>query len=80
MKSAPWVPAELQADALALARTARSVDMRASPYDFSAAGLAPIRVETPEGRVEYEQEQRRLAAAAEPVRARLIAALARALA
>ena len=80
MKSAPWVPAELQADALELARTARSVDMRASPYDFSAAGLAPIRVETPEGRVEYEQEQRRLAAAAEPVRARLIAALARALA
>jgi hypothetical protein len=80
MKSAPWVPAELQADALELARAARRVDMRASPYDFSAAGLAPIRVETPEGRGEYEHEQRRLAAAAEPVRARLIAALTRALA
>jgi hypothetical protein len=54
--------------------------MRASPYDFSAAGYAPIRVETPEGRAEYEQEQRRLTAAAAPIRARLIAALDRALA
>lgn len=80
MKSAPWVPAELQADALELARAARTVDMRASPYDFSAVGLAPIRVETPGGRAEYEQEQRRLAAAAEPLRARLIVALDRALA
>jgi len=80
MKSAPWVPAELAADAFELARAARTVDMRASPYDFSAAGLAPIRVETPEGRADYEQEQRHLAAAAEPVRARLIAALSRALA
>ena len=34
MKSAPWVPAELAADAFELARAARSVDMRASPYDF----------------------------------------------
>lgn len=80
LKSAPWVPAELAADAFELARDARCVDMRASPYDFSAAGYAPIRVETPEGRAEYEQEQRRLAAVAAPVRARLIAALDRALA
>ena len=75
MKSAPWVPAELAADAFELARDARSVDMRASPYDFSAVGLAPIRIETPEGRSEYEQEQRRLTKKAEPVRARLVASL-----
>jgi hypothetical protein len=75
MKSAPWVPAELTADAFELARDARSVDMRASPYDFSAVGLAPIRIETPEGRSEYEQEQRRLTNKAEPVRARLVASL-----
>jgi hypothetical protein len=80
MKSAPWVPSELAADAFELARDARSVDMRASPYDFSAAGLAPIRIETPEGRGEYEQEQRRLMKRAEPVRAALVAALGRALA
>ena len=60
---------------LELARDARSVDMRASPYDFSAVGLAPICIETPEGRSEYEQEQRRLTKKAEPLRARLIASL-----
>jgi hypothetical protein len=49
--------------------------MRASPYDFSAVGLAPIRIETAEGRGEYEQEQRRLAKKAEPLRARLVASL-----
>ena len=75
MKSAPWVPAELAADAFELARDARSVDMRASPYDFSGVGLAPIRIETAEGRGEYEQEQRRLAKKAEPLRARLVASL-----
>jgi len=54
--------------------------MRASPYDFSAIGLKPITIETAEGRSEYEAEQRRLSTLAEPVRARLIAELTRALA
>ena len=80
MKAQPWVSAELAADAFELAHVARTVDMRASPYDFSAIGLKPIAIETAEGRVEYETEQRRLSALAEPVRARLIAELARALA
>jgi hypothetical protein len=80
MKAWPWVSAELAADAFELARVARSVDMRASPYDFSALGLRPIAIETAEGRVEYEGEQRRLSGLAEPVRARLIAELERALA
>jgi len=53
--------------------------MRASPYDFSAIGLKPITIETSEGRGEYEQEQRRLPGLAEPLRARLIAELERAL-
>jgi hypothetical protein len=53
--------------------------MRASPYDFSAIGLRPIMIETAEGRVEYEAEQRRLSTLAEPIRARLIAELGRAL-
>ncbi len=80
MKAQPWVSAELAADAFELAHVARTVDMRASPYDFSAIGLKPIAIETPEGRVEYETEQRRLSALAEPVRARLIAELERSLA
>ena len=80
MKAQPWVSAELAADAFELAHVARTVDMRASPYDFSAIGLKPIAIETAEGRVEYEAEQRRLSAMAEPIRARLIAELERALA
>ena len=79
MKAQPWVSAELAADAFELAHVARTVDMRASPYDFSAIGLKPIAIETAEGRVEYEIEQRRLSALAEPIRARLIAELERAL-
>lgn len=74
MKLGPLAPAELAADAFALAADARAVDMRASPYDFSAIGLAPIAIETPEGRDRYEDEQRRLAAAAAPLRACLISA------
>ena len=80
MKAQPWVSAELAADAFELAHIARTVDMRASPYDFSAIGLKPIAIETAEGRVEYETEQRRLSALAEPVRARLITELERSLA
>ncbi|MEY3949836.1 MAG: hypothetical protein RJB43_1191, partial [Verrucomicrobiota bacterium] len=80
MKAQPWVSAELAADAFELAHVARTVDMRASPYDFSAIGLKPIAIETAEGRSEYETEQRRLSALAEPIRARLIAELERALA
>ena len=80
MKAQPWVSAELVADAFELAHVARTIDMRASPYDFSAIGLKPIAIETAEGRSEYETEQRRLSALAEPVRARLIAEFERALA
>jgi hypothetical protein len=79
MKAQPWVSAELAADAFELAHVARTVDMRASPYDFSAIGLKPIAIETAEGRGEYEAEQRRLSALAEPIRVRLISELERAL-
>jgi hypothetical protein len=60
----------------ALAAEARAIDMRASPYDFAALGYEPIKIETPEGRLIYEHEQRRLAAAAAPLRARLLAVCA----
>lgn len=71
-KFAPWIPAELMADCFELAHEIRTVDMRASPYDLSAQGYAPIRIETIEGRAEYEAEQRRFAAQGLPLRRRLI--------
>jgi hypothetical protein len=72
-KLAPFTPSELIADCFALARDIREVDMRASPYDLRALGFAPIAIETPAGRAEYETHQRAFANRGEPLRARLIA-------
>lgn len=71
---APWVAAELVADAFALAQRIRVLDMRASPYDLSAVGLEPVRVETPQGRREYAVAQRGFAAEAAVLRPRVLAA------
>ena len=49
---APLVPSELVADCFELARDIRVLDMRASPYDLSDLGYAPVRVETPGGKQE----------------------------
>ncbi len=73
IKLAPFSPSELVADAFALAREIRTLDMRASPYDFSTLGLSPVCIETPEGRAEYESAQRAFAAEAAPIRERIIA-------
>jgi hypothetical protein len=70
-KLAPWCPSELTADAFALARDIRELDMRASPYDLSAYGLAPVAIETSAGRRDYEELQRTFAERAKPIRARL---------
>lgn len=67
-KLAPFTSSELVADAFALAKEIREVDMRASPYDFSSIGFAPIRIETSSGREEFEQYQRQFAAQAAPLR------------
>lgn len=80
MKLRQLVPSELAADAFDLALRARETDMRASPYDLRDLGLEPIRVETPEGRLQYESAQRDLAKAAAPIRARLVSACERVLA
>jgi hypothetical protein len=76
-KLSPLVESELVADAFALARDIRTLDMRASPYDLADLGYAPVRVETAEGRHEYARAQRTFAERAAPLRARLIAALDR---
>lgn len=69
---APWIAAELVTDAFALARRIRVLDMRASPYDLSAVGLDPVRVETPQGRREYALAQRGFAAEAAVLRPRVL--------
>lgn len=71
-KLTPFTPSELVADAFALALQIREVDMRASPYDFSAIGFSPIPIETPDGRAEYETYQRQFAETSAPIRVRLL--------
>lgn len=72
-KLAPFTPSELVLECFHLARQAREIDMRASPYDLSGIGREPIAIETPAGRDEYESHQRRLAETARPLRERLAA-------
>lgn len=76
----PMVPSELVADCFALARDIRVLDMRASPYDLSALGYSPVRIETPAGKQEYAATQRAFAERGAPLRQRLIDACARLLA
>ena len=72
-KLAPGAPSDLVADAFDLARDARELDMRASPYDLAGYGFAPIAIETPDGRREYVRQQVALAERATPIRERLLA-------
>jgi hypothetical protein len=74
----PWAGSDLLLDCFELAMELRDLDMRASPYDLAAFGLEPVRIETADGRRDYEREQARLAAKAAPLRQRLIDALDRA--
>ncbi len=69
----PLVASELVADCFELARDIRSLDMRASPYDFSGLGYEAVRIETPEGKQEYAAAQRVFAERGAPLRQRLIA-------
>jgi hypothetical protein len=71
-KLGPYCPSTVLGDAFDLARQAREVDMRASPYDLQALGFPPIRIETREGREEYVECQRSLHVRAQPLRERLL--------
>ncbi len=70
-KLLPWCGSDLIGECFANAWTARQLDMRASPYELRALGYEPIPIETPEGRAEYERQQREIAATSEPLRQRL---------
>jgi hypothetical protein len=72
-KAMPWIGSDLLLDCFLLARDAREIDMRASPYDLAEYGIEdPIRIETDSGRNEYQLQQRELADRAKPLRQRLI--------
>lgn len=79
-KSMPWIGSDLLLETFRLAMRLRDLDMRASPYDLSAWGVVPVKIETAEGRREYETEQRKLAEEARSLREKLIRSLARILA
>lgn len=66
------MPAELVLDCLHLSARARTLDMRASPYDLQAFGFRPVAIETPAGRAEYVRGQQEIASAAAPLRAALL--------
>ena len=68
-KLGPLVSSDLVMDCLQLAADARSLDMRASPYDLRDYGFEPIAVETPAGRAEYVRAQQTIAERAAPLRA-----------
>ncbi len=67
----PWTGSDLIGTCFELAFMGRDLDMRASPYDLSALGYEPVKIETVEGRARYESEQRGLAARAQELRERL---------
>lgn len=75
-RSMPWIGSDLLFRCFRLALFAREVDMRASPYDLShlddGGQYPPIKIETPEGRTQYEQLQREVADQAAVLRKDLI--------
>ncbi|WP_395730550.1 hypothetical protein [Prosthecobacter sp.] len=68
----PWTGSDLIGECFELALKGRDLDMRASPYDLSSLGYEPVKIETAEGRVQYEREQRELAAQAVELRRGLL--------
>ena len=72
LKLTPLIPGELLADCFELAFDARSLDMRASPYDLSSHGYEAVPIETPEGRAQYVREQTEIARRAQNLREALV--------
>ncbi|WP_051198288.1 hypothetical protein [Gordonia shandongensis] len=68
----PLIPGSLLADSFALAFDARSLDMRAGPYDLTEYGYSPVPIETPEGRARYVREQAALTRRGVRIRAALV--------
>ena len=71
-KCMPWVGSDLLWKCFKLALKTRELDMKASPYDLSQYGYPPVKIETPEGREEYESTQRKISEEAKPLRQQII--------
>lgn len=74
-KMVPVISSDLVLECFRLTRRIRELDMRASPYDLTALGFAPVTIETAAGKAEYVAAQREFAEQAAVLRAKLIAAL-----
>ncbi|WLP90640.1 3-methyladenine DNA glycosylase [Gordonia sp. NB41Y] len=68
----PLLDASLTLDAFELARDARDLDMRASPYDLRNLGYEPVPVETSAGRARYVREQSALTERGTRLRAEIL--------
>jgi hypothetical protein len=75
-KLTPLLPSELVMDCFELSWRIRTMDMQASPYDLGEWGYPPIRIETPEGKAEYVEQQRSFASESQELRRRLLKELA----
>lgn len=78
-KLLPLVPSHLVMDCFELAWEVRELDMRAAPYDLRDWGYEPVKIETPEGKLEYARQQRAFAARSVELRQQLLDAIDRAL-
>lgn len=68
----PWIGSDLILETFKLAIEARTIDMKASPYDLTEFGLEPIRIETEDGQIEYKEAQEAIFEKGIPVREKLI--------
>lgn len=71
----PMIPGDLVLDCFELARNARTLDMRASPYDLTQYGYEAIMIETSSGRATYVARQREISLRSQDLRSDLIAVL-----
>lgn len=71
-KLLPLIDSDLLLDCFHHARAARTLDMRASPYDLEEYGYSPIKIETAPGRAQYVREQSALTQRAAPLRQELL--------
>lgn len=76
----PWISSDIILEAFELACEARTIDMKASPYDLVKHGLDPIKIEIEEGRREYQLAQHAIFEKGKPVREKLISEYERVLA
>ena len=71
-KLGPLIPGHLWLDCFELACDVRQLDMEASPYDLSAWGFSPVKIETPQGRAEYVRRQQALMDRGQSLRTQII--------